>query len=129
MLHRRISLNSVLLLLLVNSVSGFRLELMYISFTVSIRSSLTHGFQLFTLLLQFIEITFFTCTNRINLLNIKQSSDRLQELQKSDIAPIFNSRQVLSSASDKAKLLVQNFFHLSLMTPVLLYLFSLLELT
>ena len=82
MLHRRISLNSVLLLLLVNSVSGFRLELMYISFTVSIRSSLTHGFQLFTLLLQFIEITFFTCTNRINLLNLKQSSDRLQKSYK-----------------------------------------------
>ena len=30
MFHRRISLNSVLLLLLVNFVSGFRLELMYI---------------------------------------------------------------------------------------------------
>ena len=82
MLLRRISLNSVLLLLLVNSVSGFRLELMYISFTVSIRSSLTHGFQLFKLLLQFIEITFFTCTNRINLLNLKQSSDRLQKSYK-----------------------------------------------
>ena len=44
----RISLNSVFLLLLVNSVSGFRLELMYISLIVSIKSSLTnlHGFQL-----------------------------------------------------------------------------------
>ena len=46
--HGRISLNSVLLLLLVNFVSGFRLELMYISLLVSISSSLTHlhGFQL-----------------------------------------------------------------------------------
>ena len=40
MFHEPISLNSVPLLLLVNFVSGFRLELMYISFIVSIRSSL-----------------------------------------------------------------------------------------
>ena len=40
--HWRISLNSVLLLLLVNFVSGFRLELMYISLIISERSSLTH---------------------------------------------------------------------------------------
>ena len=47
----RISLNSVLLLLLVNFVSGFRLKLMYISLIKSIRSSLTHlhGFQLLVL--------------------------------------------------------------------------------
>ena len=38
----RISLNSVLLLLLVNFVSGFRLESTYITLIVSIRSSLTH---------------------------------------------------------------------------------------
>ena len=38
----RISLNLVLLLLLVNFVSGFRLKLMYISIFVNIRSSLTH---------------------------------------------------------------------------------------
>ena len=43
----RIFLNSVLLLLLVNFVSGVRLKLMYISFIKYIRSSLTHfhGFQ------------------------------------------------------------------------------------
>ena len=42
----------VLLLLLVNFVSGFRLELMYISLIVSIRSNLTHlhGFQQLVLL-------------------------------------------------------------------------------
>ena len=47
-----ISLNSVLLLLLVNFVSGFRLELMYISLIVSIRSNLSHlhGFQQLKLL-------------------------------------------------------------------------------
>ena len=46
--YGRISLNSMLLLLLVNFVSGVRLELMYISLIVNIRSCLTHlnGFQL-----------------------------------------------------------------------------------
>ena len=46
-------LNSVLLLLLlVNFVSGFRLEFMYISLIENIRSNLTHlhGFQLLVLL-------------------------------------------------------------------------------
>ena len=45
-------LKSVLLLLQVNFVSGFRLELIYISFIESIRSNLTHlhGFQQFVLL-------------------------------------------------------------------------------
>ena len=44
--------NSVLLLLLLNFVSGFRLELMYISLIVSIKSNLTHlhGFQQLVLL-------------------------------------------------------------------------------
>ena len=52
MFYGRISLNSVLLLLLVNFASGFRLELMYISLIVSIRSNLTHlhGFQQLVLL-------------------------------------------------------------------------------
>ena len=52
MFHGRVSLNSVLLLLLVNFVSGFRLELMYISLIKSVRSNLTHlhGFQLLVLL-------------------------------------------------------------------------------
>ena len=42
MFNGRISLNSVLLLLLVNFVRGFRLDLMYISLIVCIRLSLTH---------------------------------------------------------------------------------------
>ena len=52
---------------------------MYISLIVSIRSSLTplHGFQLLILLSWFIEITFFVCTNRINLPNLKESSGRV----------------------------------------------------
>ena len=52
MFHGRISLNSVLLLLQVNFVSGFRVELMYISLIEGIRSSLPHlhRFQLLVLL-------------------------------------------------------------------------------
>ena len=50
--ERRISLSLVLLLLPVNFVSGFRLELKYISLIENIRSSLAHlhGFQLLVLL-------------------------------------------------------------------------------
>ena len=52
----RMSLKPVLLLLLVTFVSGFRLELMYISLIVNIMSSLTnlHGFQLLVLLPYFL---------------------------------------------------------------------------
>ena len=52
MFHERISLNSVLLLLLVNFVSRSWLESMYIYLVVSINSSLTHlhSFQLLVLL-------------------------------------------------------------------------------
>ena len=48
MFHERISLNLVLLLVVVNFLVGFRLELMHISVTENVRSSLTHlhGFQL-----------------------------------------------------------------------------------
>ena len=42
MFHGRISLNLVLLLLLVNLVSGFRLKLMYIYHIENIKSSLIH---------------------------------------------------------------------------------------
>ena len=46
---------------------------------VYIRPSLTHlrGFQLLVMLPSFLEITFFVFSNRINLLNLKESSDRL----------------------------------------------------
>ena len=45
----------------------------YISLIENTRSSLIHlpGFQLFVLLPWFIEITFFVCTKRINLLVLK----------------------------------------------------------
>ena len=47
-----VPLNPVLVLLLVNFVSGLRLKLMYISLIISIRSHLTHlhGFQQLVLL-------------------------------------------------------------------------------
>ena len=52
MFHGSISLNSAFLLLLLDFVSGFRLELMHISLILIIRSSLTHldGFELHVLL-------------------------------------------------------------------------------
>ena len=52
---------------------------MYLSLIVSISSSFTHlhGFQVLVQMPQFIEIIFFVCTNIINLLNLKLSSDRL----------------------------------------------------
>ena len=161
----QISLNSVLLLLLLlNFVSGFRFELMYISLIESIWSSLTrpHGFQLLVLLPQFIQIIFFVCTKTRNLLNPKESSDKLvivakgfmklpnlhilikqesissQKLSQnfwriasgvlnngtSVIPPLFNRREVLCSASDKAKLFAVNFskksniYHSSIYLPV-----------
>ena len=79
MFHGRISLNLVLLLLLVNFASGFRLELMYISLIENIRSSIIHlhGFHLLVLLPEFIEITFFICTKEKYLLILRESSDKL----------------------------------------------------
>ena len=66
-------------LLLMNFLGRFRFELMCISLILNIRSSLTHlyGFQLLVLLPQFIKITFFVCINRINIFNLKESSDQL----------------------------------------------------
>ena len=112
---------------------------------------------------------FFFCTNRINLLSIKQSSDRLvivpkrvleaaklahanktkesiisQKLGsqdfwriassilnkgKSAIPPLFNGPEVLTCASDKAKLCADFFSKIShLDDRYFFYLFSLLEL-
>ena len=81
MFYGSIFINSMLLLLLlVTFVKGFRLELMYITLTVKIRpilNYLTRGFELLVLLSYFVEITFFVCTSQINLLNLKEISDRL----------------------------------------------------
>ena len=73
MFHGEIFLNSVLLLLLVNSVSRFRLELMYIYLTVNIWSNLLISmvFSCFCCCHSSYKSIFFVCANRINLLNLK----------------------------------------------------------
>ena len=63
MFDGRMSLSLVFLLLLVNFVSGFRLELMHISLIENIRSILTHlhGFQLLVHRNHFFHYFFFNC--------------------------------------------------------------------
>ena len=55
------------------------LELMHISLIVNIKSCFTylHCFQMLVLLPYFIKITFIIYTNKTNLVNLKQISDRL----------------------------------------------------
>ena len=59
-----VSLNLVPLQLVLNFMCWSRLEFMYVSLIINIRSSLTHlyGFQLLVLMPQLIEITFCICT-------------------------------------------------------------------
>ena len=54
------------------AASGFY-EWVQVGIDANIRSNITdlHGFQQLVLLPLFIEIIFFVCTNRINLLNLK----------------------------------------------------------
>ena len=79
MFHERISSNLVLLRLLLNFVSGSRLEQMYTFLIVNVRLSLAHlcGFQLLLLLQKKKKTNSLVCINRINLLHLKWSSDRL----------------------------------------------------
>ena len=79
MLHWRISLSWMFLLMLINFVTGFLLELMYTSLTINIRSSLIHlhGFQVLLVLPLLLEITFFIFINRVNLLWLRPRSDSL----------------------------------------------------
>ena len=83
MFHGMIPLNSVLLLLLVNFVSAFRLKLMYISLIVSIRSILT-------------DLALLTFSN-------------LPILFSSTIPSLFNGPEVLSSASHLIIFLLKSF--------------------
>ena len=66
MFHGRMSLNLVLLQLLLNFPSRPRLELINISLTISIRSSLIqlYGLQLLVMLPRLIKITFFVWINK-----------------------------------------------------------------
>ena len=139
------------LLLLVNFVSGFKLELMYISLIVSIRSNLTHlhGFQQLVLLAIVHRNHFFRLYQQNksseSKAKFRQASNRCKRVfeaaklayatktkesitsqklgsrdfwriansvlnkGKSAIPPLFNGPEVLSSASDKAKLFAKNF--------------------
>ena len=101
MFHRIIFLNSVLLLP-VSFVSGFRLEFMYISFIISISSSLTHfhGFQLLVLLPWFIVIV---AKRVLEAAKITYAN----KIKESHFSETFLS--VLFSASDKTKLSPKNF--------------------
>ena len=65
-------------MLVLNFVSVSRLELMYMSFIINIKSGhiFLHGFQLFVLLPELLEISSFVYTNKINLLYLKGNSDR-----------------------------------------------------
>ena len=77
MFHGRISLNSVLVLLLVNFVSGFRLKLMHIYPSSKVLGQ-PHSSSWFSAArAAAIAQRNFVCMNRINLLNLKYSSDRV----------------------------------------------------
>ena len=79
MFHGRISLNSVLLLLLVSFVSQFRLELMYIipHHKYQVKPHLSQWFSVAFATVIFHRNQVFVCTNRTNLLTLKENSDRL----------------------------------------------------
>ena len=82
---RRISLNLVLLLVVVNYVSGFRLVLMYISCIISIGLSHAHlpSFYLLSAIVH--RNRFFRCTNNKSSeskVNFRQTSNRCKRFLK-----------------------------------------------
>ena len=119
----------LLLLLLVNFVSGFSLKLMHISLIENIRSSLSHlhGLQLphsCHLSLPHSSTSLISIVHRNHFVHLYQKdkySDfkvkfrqainrwkRVIEAAKSPI-PLFNGLELLPSVSDKAKLFSENF--------------------
>ena len=113
--HGSISLNSMLLLLLVNFVSGFRQELMFISLTITIRSDLTypHGFQLLVLL----------SSQKLGLLEFRPIASIILSKGKSTA-----QRYCLLYLIKQDCLLKTSLRILIMMIQISLYLFSLLEL-
>ena len=146
MFHGRISLNSVPLLLLVNFVSGFRLELIYtyIShrkyqvkphsspwFLAACAAAIVHRNHIFRLYQKNKSSEYKVNSDRLVIVAkgflklpnlhmlLKQRSPSLpRKLRiansvlnkgKFTIPPLFNGPEVLSSASDKAKLFAKNF--------------------
>ena len=105
MFHGRISLNSVLLLLLMNFASAFRLELTYISLIVSIRANLTHlsGFQVLVLLPELIEIIFFHLYQQN-----KSSESKVNFRQASNCCERFLEAAKLAYASKTESITSQN---------------------
>ena len=68
-------------------------------------------------------------SQKLGFWDFRQIANTVLNKGKSAIPPLFNGPEVLSSASNKAKLFAENFSKtLILMTQVSLYLFSLLEL-
>ena len=166
MFHGRISLYSMLLLLLLNFVSGFRLQLIYKCLIISGKASLISLFLtclccccnsqklLFHLYGQNksseSKVKFRQASNHCKMvleaatLEYANKTKELITFQKlgysdlwwmgtgvlntngkSDIPPIFNNLEVLSSASDKAKLFAEDFSknsNLILTTQVSFYL-------
>ena len=166
MFHSRISLNSVLLLLFVNLASGFKLQLMYISLTVSINSNLSHlhslcccyssqksFFRLYQQnkfseskvnvrqasncskrFLKAAKLAYATKTKesitsqKLGSMDFWQINNSVLNKGKSAIPPLFNGPDMLSSASNKAKIFAENFIRtLILKTLVSAYLLFLLE--
>ena len=143
MFHGRISLNLVLLMLLVNFLSGFRLELMYIFlrkyqvkphsspwFSAACAAAIVHRNHFFRLYQKdkssaskanfreasncckrVLEAAKHAYANKTESITSQkhgshdfwQIANRVLNKGKSAIAPLFNSLEVLSSASDKAK--------------------------
>ena len=133
----------MLLLLLVNFVSGFRLELIYISLIVSIRSNLTHlhDVQQLLLLPEIFCFLFVPAESKVKFRQASNHCKRVLEAAKLGYAtktkesitsqklgsedflsiansvlnkgksaiPLINWTEVLSFASDKAKLYAKNF--------------------
>ena len=170
--HGRLPLNLVLLLLLVNFVSGFRLELMYIVYIphrkyqvnphsspwfsaacAAIKVHRNHFFRLYQKTKSSdSKVKFTQASNRCkrvpeaakvayanktkeSITSQKRGSmdfwrfaNSVPNKGKSAVPPLFNGPGMLSSASNKSKLLAENFLKtLILMTQVYLYLFSPLE--
>ena len=71
-------------LLPLNFMSDSRLELMFVFLIVNIGSSFNYlyGFQLLVLLPQLIKITSFTSINKIDMFDLKRSSDMLVIITK-----------------------------------------------
>ena len=109
MFHGRISLNSVLLLLLVNFVSGFRFKPHSPPwFSAACAAVIVHRNHFLCLYQQNksseSKVKFRQANNRK-----WQIADSFLSKGKSAIPTLFNNPEVFSSASDKAKLFAKNF--------------------